>query len=100
VSEPRYTQDRWEYQLAGAVGLTLAGGPGLVLLYWIIESLGGQHRWSNWHRFWFVVCCLAISALGQAVEKTVKRVKELEHEVGLLWAEVLRYRSQHRQAGQ
>jgi hypothetical protein len=77
-TEPRYTVDRREYRVAQIVGLTLAGGPGLAILWMVVLSIGGTLLWSNWQRFWLFVGCLVVSLLGQAVEATVKRAKELE----------------------
>ena len=76
--EPHYTIDRREYRVTEVVGLGLTGCPGLAILWMIITSIGGTLRWSGWQKFWFVVGCLAVSLIGEAIEATVKRAKELE----------------------
>jgi hypothetical protein len=76
--EPRYTTDRREYKVVEVVGLVLTGGPGLAILWMVIVSIGGTLHWSNWQRFWFVVGCLVVALLGEAIEATLKRAKELE----------------------
>ena len=76
--EPRYTDDRREYWVAEAVGWILTGCPGLAILWMIITSLGGSLHWSNWQRAWFVGGCLVVTLIGEAIESTAKRAKELE----------------------
>ena len=88
-TEPDYTADRREYKVAGAVGLTLAGGPGVAILWMVVGSIGRTLHWSNWQKFWFVVGCVVVSLLGQAVEATLKRAKELE-EVAYRLSQTLR----------
>jgi hypothetical protein len=76
--QPRYNDDRREYWVTEAVGWALTGCPGLAILWMIILSLGGSLQWSNWQRVLFVVACLTITLIGEAIESTVKRAKELE----------------------